>query len=88
VVSNYSSRAELGFSWKALGRWCHAAGLDEEPRKVLAELSQIRLVYVILPTRNGLELRKQCVSHPTELQAILLQRLGLSLPTYLEAVGL
>jgi len=74
--------------WKALGRWCHAAGLGEEPRKVLAELSQIRLVDVILPTRNGLELRKRCVSRPTEHQVILLQRLGLSLPTYLEAVGL
>ena len=74
--------------WKTLSRWCHAAGLGEEPRKVLAELSQIRLVDVILPTRDGLELRKRCVSCPTEHQAILLQRLGLSLPTHLEAVGL
>jgi len=74
--------------WKTLGRWCHAAGLGEEPRKVLAELSQIRLVDVVLPTREGLELRKRCVSRPTEHQAILLQRLGLSLPTHLEAVCL
>jgi len=74
--------------WKTLSRWCHAAGLGEEPRKVLAELSQIRLVDVILPTRDGLELRKRCVSRPTEHQAILLQRLGLSLPLPLEAVGL
>lgn len=73
--------------WKTLGRWCHAAGLGEEPRKVLAELSQIRLVDVVLPTREGLERRKRCVSRPTEHQAILLQRLGLSLPTPLEAVG-
>jgi transposase len=74
--------------WKTLGRWCHAVGLGEEPRKILAELSQIRLVDVVLPTRDGLELRKRCVSRPTEHQAILLQRLGLSLPTHLEAVGL
>jgi len=74
--------------WKTLARWCHAAGLGDEPRKVFAELSQIRLVDVVLPTRNGLELRKRCVSRPTEHQAILLQRLGLSLPTHLEAVGL
>jgi len=74
--------------WKTLAQWCHAVGLGEEPRKVFAELSQIRLVDVVLPTRNGLELRKRCVSRPTEHQAILLQRLGLSLPTHLEAVGL
>ena len=74
--------------WKTLAQWCHAAGLGEEPRKVFAELSQIRLVDVVLPTRDGLELRKRCVSRPTEHQAILLQRLGLSLPTYLEAVQL
>jgi hypothetical protein len=73
--------------WKTLAQWCHAAGLGEEPRKVLAELSQIRLVDVVLPTRDGLELRKRCVSRPTQHQAILLQRLGLSLPTHLEAVG-
>jgi hypothetical protein len=74
--------------WKTLARWCQAAGLGEEPRKVFAELSQIRLVDVVLPTRHGLELRKRCVSRPTQHQAILLQRLGLSLPTHLEAVGL
>jgi hypothetical protein len=74
--------------WKTLGRWCHAVGLGEEPRQIFAELSQIRLVDVILPTRNGLELRKRCISRPTEHQAILLQRLGLSLPTHLEAVAL
>jgi len=41
----------------------------------------------VLPTRTGLQLRKRCVSRPTEHQAILLQQLGLSLPTYLEAVA-
>jgi hypothetical protein len=34
-------------------QWCHAAGLGEEPRQIFAELSQIRLVDVILPTRAG-----------------------------------
>jgi hypothetical protein len=64
--------------WKTLARWCQAAGLGEEPRKVFAELSQIRLVDVVLPTRSGIELRKRCVSRPTEHQAIVLQRLGLT----------
>jgi len=74
--------------WKTLARWCHAAGLGDEPRKVFTEFQAIRLVDVVLPTRTGLELRKRCVSHPTEHQAILLQRLGLRLPTHLEAVAL
>jgi transposase len=73
--------------WKTLGQWCHAAGLGEEPRQVFAELRQIRLVDVVLPTRTGIELRKRCVGRPTIHQAILLQRLGLSLPAHLETVG-
>ena len=73
--------------WKTLGQWCHAAGLGEEPRQVFAELRQIRLVDVVLPTRTGIELRKRCVGRPTVHQAILLQRLGLSLPAHLETVG-
>jgi len=73
--------------WKTLARWCHAVGLGDEPRKVFAELHAIRLVDVVLPTRTGLELRKRCVSRPTEHQALLLQQLGLSLPTHLEAVA-
>lgn len=74
--------------WKTLARWCHAAGLGDEPRKVFAELAQIRLVDVVLPTRTGVDVRKRCVSRPTEHQAILLQHLGLHLPTHLEAISL
>ena len=74
--------------WKTLAQWCDAVGLGAEPRQIFAELSQIRLVDVVLPTRDGLALRKRCISRPTEHQAILLQRLGLSLPTHLEAVSL
>jgi hypothetical protein len=39
---------------------------------------------VILPTRDGLDIRKRCISQPTEHQRILLQRLGLTLPVALE----
>jgi len=74
--------------WKTLGRWCHAAGLGDEPRKVFADLRDLQLVDVVLPTRNGVELRKRCVSRPTTHQAILLQRLGLSLPASLEAMAM
>jgi len=67
--------------WKTLGQMSHMAGLGNEPRKVFEELSEISMVDVTLPTRNGITIRKRCVSQPTEHQAILLQRLGLRLPT-------
>jgi transposase len=69
--------------WKTLGRCCHRAGLGDEPRRVFDELSRIRIVDVVMPTRNGPAIRKRCVSRPTDHQAILLQRLGLTLPTSL-----
>jgi transposase len=74
--------------WKTFGHWCHDAGLGDEPRKIFAELGQIALVDVVLPTRTGISIRKRCVTRPTEHQAILLQRLGLELPTSIECAGL
>jgi transposase len=70
--------------WKTLAASCHQAGLGDEPRQVFEELSEITLVDVVLPTRNGVELRKRCISQPTEHQRILLQRLGMRLPVALE----
>ena len=67
--------------WKALGQMCHMAGLGDEPRKVFEELKELALVDVILPTRSGITLRKQCVSRPSEHQSILLQKLQLRLPS-------
>ena len=69
--------------WKTLGQMCRQAGLGDEPRRVLAELSRIRLVDVVLPTRSGPEIRRRCVTRPDDHQAILLQRLGLTLPSHL-----
>jgi len=70
--------------WKTLGEVCRAAGLGREPRRVLAELGKITVVGVVLPTRSGVEIRRRCVTRPNDHQAILLQRLGLQLPTHLE----
>jgi transposase len=70
--------------WKTLGQMCRVAGLGDQPRRVFEELSQLRLVDVVLPTRNGVELRKSCVTRPDKAQAILLQRLRLTLPHSLE----
>jgi len=67
--------------WKSLSRWCLRAGLGHEPRRVFEELGKIRLVDVVLPTRQGTEIRKRCITRPTDHQAILLQHLGLRLPT-------
>lgn len=74
--------------WKTFARWCQDAGLGDEPRKIFAELGQIALVDVVLPTRSGISIRKRCVSRPTEHQAILLQRLGLELPTCIQRTDL
>ena len=74
--------------WKTLGQMCRTAGLGDEPRKVLDELSTIQTVDVVLPTRWGLEVRKRCVAKPTEHQAILLHRLGMTLPKHLEQVSM
>ena len=70
--------------WKTLDRMCRSAGLGDEPRRVLNELSAIQAVDVVLPARNGIEIRKRCVTKPTDHQAILLQRLGLRLPSRLK----
>jgi transposase len=74
--------------YKTLGQMCKSAGLGDEPRKVLDEIAAVRTVDVILPTHCGQEIRKRCVGKPTEHQAILLHKLGLSLPRSLEIVDL
>jgi transposase len=66
--------------WRTLGEECKRAGLGDEPRRILAELSEIALVDVVLPTDAGKEIRTRCVTRPSEHQRILLDRLGLRLP--------
>ena len=70
-------------SWKTLEQMCRRAGLGDQPRRVLGELGRIKLVDVVLPTRAGTEIRRRCVTRPDDLQTILLQRLGLNLPSNL-----
>ena len=73
-------------AWKTLARLCAKAGLGDEPRRVLDELAQIQMGDVVLPTRDSREIRKRCVAKPTKHQAILLQCLGLRLPTHLRTI--
>lgn len=70
--------------WKTLAGLCQAAGLGDEPRRVLDELSELRSIDVILPTSTGAKIRKRCITKPTDHQAILLHRLGLALPAHLK----
>jgi transposase len=72
--------------WKTLGQMCKSAGLGDEPRKVLDELSTIQTVDVILPTRCGQTIRKRCIAQPSQHQAILLHKLKLTPPKSLEAI--
>jgi len=74
--------------WKTLAAGCRQAGLGDEPRQIFESLSEIALVEVALPTRSGTTIRKRCISQPTEHQQILLQRLGLKLPTALERTAM
>lgn len=67
--------------WKTLAQLCKAGGLGNEPRRVFEELSKIKVVDVVMPTRKGIDIRKRCITRPTDHQAILLDRLGLHLPS-------
>ena len=70
--------------WKTLAQMCQRAGLGNEPRRLFDELGEIRLVDVVLPTSKGIDIRRRCVSRPSEHQSILLDRLGLQLPRHLD----
>jgi transposase len=71
--------------WKTLHQMTKAAGLGDEPRRIFEELGKISLVDVVLPTRNGPEIRRRCVRRPTPHQAILLDRLALTLPGQIQS---
>ncbi len=74
--------------WKTLSQLCDQAGLGNEPRRVLSELSDIRVMDVILPTRDGIEIRRRCISRPSDHQQILLDHLKLKLPAKLKQTDL
>jgi hypothetical protein len=58
--------------WKMLGQMCKRASLGDEPRQVLDEISQIKVVDVIMSTKQGTKITQCCISQPTISQAILL----------------
>jgi len=70
--------------WKMIGQMAKRAGLGDETRKVFDEIAQIKVVDVVMPTKQGVEIRKRCVAQPTNAQATLLQKLQLHLPQRLK----
>ena len=74
--------------WKMLGQMCKRAGLGNEPRKVFDEIAQIKVVDVMMPTKQGATITRRCISQPTKAQSVLLQRLHLHLPQYMKTYNL
>jgi transposase len=72
--------------WKTLQQWQSKAGLGHAPRTLLTEFSRIHAADIVLPLAQKAqrELRIRCVVRPDKAQAILLERLGLTLPQRLK----
>lgn len=70
--------------WKMLGQMCRKASLGNDPRKVFDEIAQIKVVDVVMPTKQGTTIIKRCIAQPTKAQSILLQKLNLHLPQYMK----
>jgi transposase len=73
--------------WKTLGQWMRPSGLGDAPRTVVSEFAKIQSGDIVLPasTPEGTtkEVRLRCVTTPDAAQKVLLNRLGLKLPTRL-----
>jgi transposase len=67
--------------WKTLEMWQNRAGLGNSPRTILEELARIQSHDVVLPTATHGQIRLRCVTRPDPAQSILLDRLGIVLPT-------
>jgi transposase len=71
--------------WKTLGGWMRHAGLGDAPRTLIEDLSRIKSGDVTLQARSPRggpqrQITLRCVTEPDEAQAVLLHRLGLTLP--------
>lgn len=74
--------------WKTLAQWMQRSGLGEAPRTLVDEFAKIKCGDVVLPTRGadgrpGRNVRLRCVTTPDAAQKVLLNRLGVTLPTRL-----
>ena len=53
---------------------------EELCQAYIQEIAQIKVVDVVMPTKQGAVIRRRCIAQPTKAQATLLQRLQLPLP--------
>jgi transposase len=77
--------------WKTLAGWMRGAGLGDAPRTVIDEVAKIKSGDVSLRARSPQggperQIKLRCVTEPDEAQAVLLHRLGLSLPRRLRRI--
>ncbi len=70
--------------WKCLGQMAKRAGLGNEPRTIIEEIKKLNMADVVLPTKNGSQIRLRCVLKPEPHLAILLRRLDLAPPLRLQ----
>lgn len=71
--------------WKTLAGWMSNARLGEAPRTLLEEMAKLKSGDVTLIARSPSDgdqrqVRLRCVTEPDDAQAVLLHRLGLTLP--------
>ncbi|MGD0235661.1 MAG: hypothetical protein ABSC55_14145, partial [Syntrophorhabdales bacterium] len=65
--------------WRTLQQWMKTSGLGTAPRSLLEEMSEIRSLDVLLPTREK-KIRLRVVATPSPELKVLLQRMRLLLP--------
>jgi transposase len=71
--------------WKTLAGWMRKGGLGDAPRTVLEEFAKLKSGDVTLTARkpgaaDERRITLRCVTEPDEAQAVLVKRLGLTLP--------
>jgi transposase len=66
--------------WRTLEMWMRGKDLGNCSRQLLKEVATVRSMDVVLPVRDGAELRLRVVGRPDRQVAALLTRLGLELP--------
>jgi transposase len=69
--------------WKTFAQLCKRAGLGDEPRQVFDEIAQIKMVDVLMKTKDGQQIRRRCIAEPEKHQKVLLDMLQLRLPKQL-----
>ena len=77
--------AFLGYALRVtLKHLLHRCRTGLTPARALALLATLQSADIILPTTDGREIRLRRVTQPTTEQQLLLDQLGITIPTHLE----